>query len=148
MQSPFDNPTSFSIYLEPMRNNLYKTYLNVITLSHMPQGPLSNMVKQISFDKLSPFQQPGSFYTGFNCAYALMRFPITSLSPSLKNPEAFMTADDIPAIFSYLQNNGYTIDHSLTHSIFHSDVSFPYTNTRMSGKRKLISIVHYNNTQL
>jgi hypothetical protein len=56
MESPFKNHSSVVMYLEPYLNSFTKNYQNIITLSDMPNGPLSNMVSTISSPKLSPFQ--------------------------------------------------------------------------------------------
>ena len=41
--SPFSNNTSFSLYLEPILNPYYQSYQNIISMSCVPAGPLSNM---------------------------------------------------------------------------------------------------------
>jgi hypothetical protein len=61
IESPFypkgsdTSNTVFTIYLEPILDSYSKTYINVITLSGIPTGPLGQMVKLISLPKLSPF---------------------------------------------------------------------------------------------
>ena len=88
-----------SLNLEPILTN--NEYLDVLTLNRMPEGPLATMVKQIRTQDLSIFEQ------GLNknpCKYALFD-PATNL---------YMVKDDIPFIFSYLADNGYTIDTQMT----------------------------------
>jgi hypothetical protein len=83
----------------------------------MPLGPLASMVKTMSLPKLSPFDS----YTnnrselGFGCSYILMRYSHpNSHSHSNKKGSDYMYSEDIPAVFSYLTNNGYTINNSIT----------------------------------
>ena len=143
MDSPFSNTSTFTLYLEPVLNSFYKTYQHVITLDHIPNGPLSNLISTISPPKLSSFQQPSPF-DNFNCTHVLVRFPISSHGkPSLQNPQSFMSAEDIPSVFSYLRNNGYTIDTDLTKIINSSNIGFTAIN-RPSGKRNMICIASYN----
>jgi hypothetical protein len=146
MESPFAaSNTTFTMYLEPIRTNINKTYQNIITLSTMPPGPIADMVKPMSFDKLSPFQQNGPFYEGFGCTNALLRYPKQAKS-SIKNGDYFMTTDDIPSVLSYLQTNGYTVDTNMTKLMFKSRVSMGgVSESRLSGDRRMICMVNYAN---
>jgi len=75
MESPFaNNNSTFVLYLEPVRNQYYKTYQNIITVSTMPPGPLEQLVKPLSFEKLSSFQQASPFYQGMNCVHVLFMY--------------------------------------------------------------------------
>lgn len=132
MTSPFYGENSVIImYLEPYLNTYYKGYQNIITLSGMPNGPIADMVTHMKTPRLSIFQEPGPFYSNpFNCTYVLLRYP-KNMVPGIKSTDYFMCADDIPAIFSYLRNNGYTIDNTFNHNGGISDV-------RLSGRRKII----------
>ena len=149
MASPFDSNVpnrSIVMYLEPILNSFYQTYQNVITLSAVPQGPLQSMVSPFHPPKLSPFQEVSPFSRGgFNCVYVLWRYPSGSNSRSGKNTDNFMTADDIPSVFSYLAANGYTIDTSLTKMLAQSrvDVGGPATS-RLSGDRKMVCMFTWN----
>ena len=84
MTSPFDSANSIiTMYLEPILHPHFNSYINVITLSSMPSGPLSDMVKVMNFPKLSPFQQVGRFASPFatsaTCIHTLLRYPKKSL---------------------------------------------------------------------
>lgn len=83
------------LYSEPILDQYQNTYLNILTLSGIPKGPLSNMTKRIKVPKLSPFQT----FSPNNCIYALYRYP-----------NQLMYENDIPYIFSYLQNHNYKIE--------------------------------------
>ena len=149
MASPFDSNVpnrSIVMYLEPILNSFYQTYQNIITLSAVPQGPIQSMVSPFNPPKLSEFQQVSPFSRGgFNCVYVLWRYPTGSSSRSGKTTDNFMTADDIPSVFSYLTANGYTIDTSLTKMLAQSriDVGGPSTS-RLSGDRKMVCMFSWN----
>lgn len=151
MESPFAAAnSSVVLYLEPILNTYYKTYQNIITLSSMPQGSLADLVATIYTTKLSPFQQSGTFSSpgmySANCVYVLLRYPkhMCGERPSFKNINYFMTADDIPSVFSYLQNNGYTIDTNLTKMLSHSRICIGgVSETRISGDRKMICMISH-----
>lgn len=93
------------LYSEPILDQNQNIYLNVLTLSGKPKGPLSNMTKRIKVPNLSPFQS----FSPNNCIYALRRYP-----------NQWMYEDDIPYIFSYLQNNNYKILNNINININHS----------------------------
>ena len=139
--SPFANTNSLiALYLEPHLNTFYKSYHNIITLNAMPTGPLSNLVSSISSPKLSPFHDYTSFSSHPQCTFVLQRYPNNS-SSSPKNPDFFMGADDIPSVFSYLQQNGYTIDTNLTKLILKTNIS---TGGNLNASRKIICTIQYN----
>ena len=99
--SPFDNITGNAIYLEPILDPLSQEYKNIITLDTVPSGPLSSLVFPIRTPELSIFSSSREI----TCKYMLSRYTTS---------KCFMHEDDIPAIFAYLQQNGYTIDRNLT----------------------------------
>jgi len=141
--SPFTKHNSnFILYLEPILNTYYQTYQNVITLNTMPPGPLADMVTQISITKLSPFQQaPILNNSPYNCTFVLLRYPKSS-GFSIKNSDYFMTADDIPSVLSYLQDNGYIIDTGITTMLNKSKLPIGgISETKLTGNRKIICSV-------
>ena len=146
--SPFSHGKSFSLYLEPILNSYWKTYMQVITLNIIPDGPLHDLVMPVSFPKLSQFQEaPGNspFFRGSHCVPCLMRYPVSYIGGSgaaFKMGDAFMGADDIPSVFSFLQSNGYTIQTQLTSML--TDGAVPMggvSEQRFSGNRKFIAMV-------
>jgi hypothetical protein len=141
MESPFTNiiKNTVILFVEPILNPSTNLYQTVITLSAMPAGPLSNMVKELSLPKLSPFYD---FTNPSQCAYVLLRYP--KANSSLKNDDAFMNSDDIPSVFSYLRSNGYTIDSDLTRILMKSHIFTGESNSRLSGSRKMICMIHYD----
>ena len=142
--------TTFVIYLEPILNSYYQAYQNVLTLNTMPPGPLVDLVTMINLPKLSPFQSASvyasPFYQGGNCTAVLLRYPDLAGSGlgACKVADAFLGADDIPDVFSFLVSNGYTIDTSLTKMMNQSRVMIGGVSERtMSGDRRLVAMVSY-----
>ena len=141
--SPFSKSNSNTIvmYLEPMLDTYNKTYIDVITLSNLPKGPLANYVTMKSPPKLSEFQT-SMIGRDNNCVYVLMKYrskqsPITTCNT--------LCAEDIPSVFSFLLENGYIIDTKFTTMLQHSEVNLGGVATnRLSGKRKMICFFRYN----
>ena len=98
--SPFDNISGNAIYLEPILDSSTQEYKNIITLDAIPSGPLSTLVFPIKTTDLSIFSTRAT-----TCKYMLSRYT---------SSKTFMYEEDIPAIFAYLQQNGYVIDKNLT----------------------------------
>ena len=152
MDSPFDAySTTCSMFLEPILNTYYKTYQNIITFNDMPKGPIARMVKPINPPKLSPFQSFSPFAAplygrqpGSGCVYALHRYP--NGYAGNKNTQQYMGVEDIPSVFGYLRNNGYTINTDYTEMIQRSHVPMGgVSETRLSGNRIMICIFSYDN---
>lgn len=147
MSSPFSSGASFALYLEPVLNSYWQTYMQVITLNTIPDGPLRDLVMMVTFPRLSPFQEPGDspFYTGANCVPCLMRYPVSSIGGSgaaFRMSDAFMGSDDIPSVLSYLETHGYTIQVGITTMLFEGAVPIGgVSQQRASGNRKLIAMV-------
>jgi hypothetical protein len=131
------------LYLEPVLDTYKNIYLNVLTLSEMPKGSLSKMTKQIKAPKLSSFQTfSNTIQSPFpNCMYILTRYP----NSSNKNNDFWMLEEDIPYVFSYLQNNNYKIETELT-KIMTKNNNTSTSIKRYSGNRKIICVFSYCST--
>lgn len=143
LESPFSASSgSVVLYLEPVLNSYFKSYQNILTLSAMPSGPLRNLVARIKFPKLSEFSTSSPFSPfSIECGtYVLGRY---TSSINMTNSDAFMYADDIPSVLSYLQTNGYTIDTSLTTMLQKSEVRIG-GNNGASGNRRMVCMFTYN----
>jgi len=151
-KSPFASSRTNIMYLEPLLNSYYQTYQNVITFSQCPVGPIKDMVTIVNPPKLSPFQTASPFFNpGYGrasavgyagCVYVLMRYPCGpggGYSAVPKNTDAYMGADDIPSVLSYLMENGYRVDTSMTKMLQNSEINVGGpADTRLSGRRKMI----------
>lgn len=153
MESPFypnnnDEQSIVTVYLEPILDSYSKKYINVITFSSIPAGPLKEMVKILSLPKLSPFIDITSNIKndiGYGCTYILLKYPKYGVGSIVKDTNNYMMADDIPAFFSYLTNHEYVIKTDLTKMMNHSQaqISGP-SDKRFSGNRKMICIIQYS----
>ena len=142
MESPFDAlaTSTVTMFIEPIRNEYWRTYQNVITFSDMPEGPISQMVKGISPPKLTPFKSFGPFaaplygrYPGSGCTYVLTRYP-NGHGGGLKSNNMFMMAEDLPSVFVYLRTNGYVVDMHTLAELSHLNVNLGgVSETRLSG---------------
>lgn len=142
---PFNKKSgTFVLYLEPILNTYFQAYQNVITISHIPEGPLRPLVYTINAAKLSPFQgasiYASPFYDGNNCTHVILRYHAENFS--WKNSDIFMGKDDIPAIFSFLLEKGYQISTDLTRMLFDSRIDMGgQADRRLTGDRKMICLV-------
>ena len=117
--SKYANIGSVILYLEPVLNTYFGQYMNILTVSDMPTGPLRDLVARIRSEKLSPFTVSSPFDSGESCKLVVSRYP--HIKPSMNHVDTFMMAKDIPAVLSYLQTHGYKIDTDLTKIIQRSD---------------------------
>lgn len=138
-KSPFEGGSSVILYLEPLLNTYYKEYMNVLTVSDFPDGPLRDLVARIRSEKLSPFTLCSPFDHGDSCTMVLSRYPHTK--PYMGCIDGFMQAKDIPAVLGYLQRNNYNIDTDITKIIQRSGVSVDTDCNR--GTRKMICMFSY-----
>ena len=156
MQSPFDETSNKTcvLYLEQVLNSYYKTYQHILTVSNIPEGPLSSLVQRISFPKLSQFQSMSAFSPppisrnayGQNCTLALSRYP-TQANGSAKCVDNFMYAADIPNVIGYLENNGYKIMQDITHLAYRAPVDFASSSPGTFNRRQLIFMFRYDEKQ-
>lgn len=86
-----------SIYLEPILDPNTNEYIDVLTVSEIPEGPLGQRVRHMRTSDLSEFKPRISNNT---CKYILMN----------EDQHTYMK---IPQMFSFMRKNGYTIDIGL-----------------------------------
>ncbi len=104
---------SCAITSQPYYDTYNTCYKNILVINAFPQGPLASLVKKIHTPKLSPFKQSSPCCPIENCVYAIHK---------IDNLCELMDPDDIPNLFSYLIENGYKIDTSLTKMMNTSDI--------------------------
>jgi hypothetical protein len=135
-------PTSslFAMYLEPFRNTYQNTYQTIITLDTLPNGPIQSRITRMNPPSLSPFQTvSNTMNSPDSCIYVVNH----DTNHNHKKYQ-YMTKEDIPDLFSYLIQNGYVIDTSLTKMMNQSAISYGGpSSTRLSGNRSLICMVRY-----
>jgi hypothetical protein len=104
-------------------------YGNIITINLFPKGPLRKIVRQVNFsnNRLSEFTELNEY--GNKCGYALLSLRGTGGGyGSGRNNHRFMTANEIPDLFSFLISNGYKIDTSLTKMMNSSNIQIDTNN--------------------
>ena len=118
MKGIFDNlsseqGTDFFVILEPIRVN--DEYMNVLTVSQMPSGPLREFVHRMSFQELSVYKRmdPDDSVFGGKCKLVLCKYNV-----AFKTRDSFLTERDLPNLYNYMKQNGYSIDHDITKMTF------------------------------
>jgi hypothetical protein len=104
---------TYAITSQPYYDTYNTCYKNILVINAFPQGPLSSIVKKIQTPKLSPFKQSSPCCPIENCVYAIYK---------IDNSCELMNPDDIPNLFSYLIENCYKIDTSITKMMNSSDI--------------------------
>jgi len=105
---------NYTLSTQTYYDNINQCYKPIIVIDRKPTAPLSNIVKTLQTPKLSPFQQASP------CA------PIKTCVQAIYNPEnllELLSINDLSLLFSYLTNNGYTIDTALTNMLNDSQIS-------------------------
>jgi hypothetical protein len=116
---------TISLFSQPYLDNSAGCYKNIITLNTLPQGPLGNFVKKIKMSPLSHFKNySNKCEMTNNCCLALSNKCIYMLSDYTD----LMMVDDVPNLISYLLENKYTIDTSITKMFNESDIRFKTNN--------------------
>ena len=112
----------YSIVGAPFYDERNQCYKKIIRINKMPTGNLTHIVKRIRSPRLSHFDTYGgngdccgSGSNGFNppCIFAIF-------NPNHKNK--LLTVDELPDLMTFLVNNGYTIDTSITKMLMKSNV--------------------------
>ena len=151
-QGPNFNVSTYTLFSQPFLDKYNQCYKNIVTINMQPKGPLSQFVRRVTFDPLSPFKQPGPCNPTQTCGLALTSFntnsftdvPEFSRSPTLALRIApgccnnLMVVDEVPHLFGFLLSNGYKIDTSITKMLNGSDLGFHTENAN-----KLICMITY-----
>ena len=107
---------TYSLLSIPFYKSVNQCYVKAISIDRMPgpNEPIKQIVKQVRFEKLSPFQE------GSECN------PVKTCENILLKPgslcDELATLDDIPLIFTWLFQNGYTVDTSITQMMNQGEV--------------------------
>jgi len=95
----------YSLESIPYYNSIQQEYTNIITINKSPEGPLKTITKNVRLNKLSPFETHNNICPKPSCVIGIT---------NIHNPCEMMCIDDLPTLFEFLINNGYTIDSSVT----------------------------------
>lgn len=135
-RNPHEPSKTVSLFSQPYLDAYNQCYKNIVVVNRMPQGPLGDLVVRANFLPLSEFSQPGPCSRLKQCGLALLSLG-TNWAQTSHN---LMITDEVPDLISFLVENGYTIDTSITKMFNTGDVRFD-TNTG----NKLICFVTYKN---
>ena len=102
---------TFTISAQPYLDRFQQCYINILTINHIPSGPLREKVIQIQTPPLSEFKTPGPCCPIPLCALALKSFQRGGI----------MREEDISDLFSYLLSNGYMINEGITKILTKND---------------------------
>ena len=102
-----------SIYLDKFK----KCYNKVLTIKKMPTGELSNHIKCVQTNKLSPFKHENQCGRYRPTQYIIMD-SVREGGDSTK----FLEIQDVTELFMFLSENDYTVDTSVTTIKQNSDV--------------------------
>jgi hypothetical protein len=125
-----------TLFSQPYLDQYSQCYKNIITLNNYPRGPLFKYVKKINFPPLSTFKQQGDCNRIKTCGLVL-----TKLNNNCYNicNNDLMVVDDVPDLLSFLLENGYTVDTSITKMLNNSDIRFDTNNGN-----KIICLITFN----
>ncbi len=104
---------TYAITSQTYYDNRLTCYKNILVINNIPVGELTKYVKRLNMPKVSPFKQSTDCCPIKSCEYVIYK---------IDNSHEIMTVDDIPDLFGFLMENGYTIDTSLTKMMNKSDV--------------------------
>ena len=109
----------FSLSARPFYNSIKQCYIKVIQIDRLPpqNSIISTILKRVTFNNLSVFDVYSCCEKNHSCGYVVM------------NPNdltTFATIDDIPLIFTWLSQNGYNINTSITEMMNTSSVKATY----------------------
>ena len=105
-----NNNNYYTLTIEPYLNTHTKQYQNIIVIDNMPNGPLQKFVTRYMPQKLSPFYDVNET---IHCKYAIVA----------RQNKDFVTDAELPALLSFLNSNGYTVDSQTTKVVQKSNIA-------------------------
>lgn len=108
----------------PYYDHHTQCYKKVLKINKLPppNTPLYQIVKQVGPIKLSPFQVDSAFSGCQSCNCSNLSSCCNFLITKINNKNELMCVDEISNFFSFLIENGYTIDTSITSMMQKSNV--------------------------
>ena len=89
----------------PYYNSIKQEYTNILTINKEADGPLKSITKRVRLNKLSPFESNTNLCRTSDCVIAITQ---------INNPSELMCVNELPELFEYVINNGYSIDNGVT----------------------------------
>ena len=115
----------YSLQSIPYYDSIVQEYRNILILNRPATGPLQQITKRVTLNKLSPFEANTNICRKPKCVIGITQ---------INDKNHLMCIDQLPELFEFLMNNGYTIDTSVTKI-------FQKTSVKMSGN--LICMIQY-----
>ena len=114
----------YSIVGAPFYDERNQCYKKIIRINKMPSGNLTQIVKRIRSPRLSHFDTYGGNGSGDCCGSGSNGFnpPCIFAIFNPNHTNKLLTVDEIPDLMTFLVNNGYTIDTSITKMLMKSNV--------------------------
>jgi len=95
----------YKLYKTTYLDKYDKCYKNIITINKNPNdNGLNNVLKQVSRQKLSPFE-------GFDCCSTQPSCIMAFIDPTTRE---FLTDENVDQVFSILIDNNYTLEYEMT----------------------------------
>jgi len=110
----------YSIVGAPFYDERNQCYKKIIRINKMPNGNLTQIVKRIRSPRLSHFDTYGGNGGGDCCGSDYTPCIFAIFNPNHKNQ--LLTIDELPDLMTFLVDNGYTIDTSITKMLMKSNV--------------------------
>ena len=110
----------YSLVGAPFYDERNQCYKKIIRINKFPQGPLQQIVKRVRSPRLSRFDV---FSDNCGCANSnAFNPPCIFVLCNPLSPHQFLTVDELPELMSFLIDNGYKIDTSITKMLMKSNV--------------------------
>tara|TARA_Y100001970_G_scaffold294056_2_gene446336 strand:+ start:1534 stop:1899 length:366 start_codon:yes stop_codon:yes gene_type:complete len=117
------NTKMYTLSGNPYYDNIKQCYRKILVINKEPDGPLRKICTRIKNTPPSPFKAPSVCCTQPTCIWVV------------GTPNNYMCIDELPNLFQFLIENGYTINTQITEMMERSVV-------KMDGN--LICFISYN----
>jgi hypothetical protein len=109
----------YSLVGAPFYDERNQCYKKIIRINKFPQGPgpLQKIVKRVRSPRLSRFDVFSD-----RCGTNAFNPPCIFVLCNPNAPHEFLTVDELPELMSFLLDNGYKIDTSITKMLMKSNV--------------------------
>ena len=109
----------YSLNARPFYNSKEQCYINVIQIDRQPlqNATINTILKRVTFNRLSPFDVTGILDKNNTCGYVVMNTMELS---------TYATLEDVPLVFTWLLQNGYVVNTSITEMMNNSKVTAKY----------------------
>ncbi len=102
----------YSVSIRPFYDSINQKYTHIFVIDRMPNEPLKKIARTIHMPRLSPFE---TFSESNKCVIAIYNpFDLNKL----------LEIGEEPIFFTYLLQNGYKVDTSLTKLMFNNPKEF------------------------